>query len=83
MESTVAHLEQLKTEADKTYDILFDQDTVNDFMDTATGALEIFNNYLTGLNGGMNSIVHMGSVVANVFSNQIGKAINQSLMNID
>ena len=45
MESTAAHLEQLKTEADKTYDILFDQDTVNDFMDIATGALEIFNNY--------------------------------------
>lgn len=83
MESTAAHLEQLRTEADKTYDILFDQDTVNDFMDTATGALEIFNNYLTGLNGGMNSIVHMGSVIANVFSNQIGKAINQSLINID
>lgn len=83
MESTAAHLEQLRTEADKTYDILFDQDTVNDFMDTATGALEIFNNYLTGLNGGMNSLVHMGSVVANVFSNQIGKSINQSLSNLD
>lgn len=83
MESTAAHLEQLRTEADKTYDILFDQDIVNSFTDAATGALEVFNNYLTGLNGGMNSIVHMGSVVANVFSNQIGKAINQSLINLD
>lgn len=83
MESTAAHLEQLRTEADKTYDILFDQDTVNGFMDVATGALEVFNNYLTGLNGGMNSIVHMGSVVANIFSNQIGRAIGQSLSNLD
>lgn len=83
MESTAAHLEQLRTEAEKTYDILFNQNTVNSFMDVTTGALENFNNYLTGLNGGMNSIVHMGSVIANVFSNQIGKALNQSLINID
>ena len=83
MESTAAHLKQLQAEKEKTYDILFDQDTVNGFIDTVTGALETFNKYLTGLNGGMNSIVHMGSVIANIFSNQIGKAINQSLTNLD
>lgn len=83
MESTRAHLQQLSTEAERTYDILFDTDTVNGFADSMTGLLNIFNNYLTGLDGGINSIVHMGSVVANVFSNQIGRAISNSLTNID
>lgn len=83
MESTAAHLEQLRTEADKTYDILFDQNVINDFTDALTDMLSVLNNYLTGLNGGMNSIVHMGSVVANVFQNQIGKVLNQGLSNIE
>jgi TP901 family phage tail tape measure protein len=83
MESTAAHLQQLSTEAEKTYNILFNADAINDTADAMTGLLSLFNNYLTGLNGGINSLVHMGSVVANVFSNQIGKAISQSVINVE
>lgn len=83
MESTAAHLQQLSTEAEKTYGLIFDTDTINDTADAFTGFLSLFNNYLTGLGGGINSLVNMGSVVANVFSNQIGKAINNSLINLE
>ena len=53
MESTKAHLQQLSTEAERTYDILFNQDTVNGFADALTGVLSIFNDLLAGLGGGM------------------------------
>lgn len=43
MESTKAHLEQLSTEAERTYDILFDQNAVNGMSDAMTGLLSIFN----------------------------------------
>lgn len=43
MESTKAHLEQLSAEAERTYDILFDQKAVNGMTDAMTGLLSIFN----------------------------------------
>lgn len=82
MESTVAHLEQLKTEADKTYDILFNQDTVNNFTDTVTGVISVFNNFLDGIGGGGNALLYFGNLIANVFNNQIGHAIEQQIVNI-
>ena len=51
MESTAAHLKKLSTEAERTYDILFDQDAVNGFSDALTDVLSIFNNLLAGLGG--------------------------------
>ena len=83
MNSIEAHMKTLRAETEKTYSILFDTDTVNSFIDAADGLFKGLNNYLTGLDGGMNSIVHMGSVVANIFSNQIGRAINNSLINLE
>ena len=82
MESTAAHLEQLRTEADKTYDILFDQNVVNGFTDVITGALSIFNNFLDGIGGGGNALIYFGSLAANIFNNQIGRAIEQQILNI-
>lgn len=43
MESTAAHLKQLSTEAERTYDILFDQDAVNGMTDAMTVLIGVFN----------------------------------------
>ena len=83
MESTAAHLKQLSTEAERTYDILFDQDTVNGFADALTGLLSIFNNLLAGLGGGTNDFIYFGSIVTNVFKKQIAEGINNTIDNID
>ena len=79
MESTAAHLKQLSTEAERTYDILFDQDTVNGFADALTGLLSIFNNLLAGLGGGTNDFIYFGSIVTNVFKKQIAEGINNTI----
>ena len=83
MDSMAAHLKQLSTEAERTYDILFDQDTVNGFADALTGLLGIFNNLLAGLGGGTNDFIYFGSIVTNIFKKQIADGINNTIDNID
>ena len=60
MQSTKAHLEQLATEAEKTYSILFDQDSIRGFIDIMNDALSLLNSYLKGLGGGMQTITTLG-----------------------
>lgn len=83
MESTAAHLKQLSTEAERTYDILFDQKTVNGFTDALTGLLGVFNDLLAGLGGGIRDFTFFGSTVANIFNKQIGTAIERQIENIE
>ena len=83
LESTAAHLQQLRTEAEKTYDILFDQDTVNGFADVLKGTLGIFNNFIEGLGGGTNAFIYFGSVVGRIFSKQITEGILKAKENFD
>ena len=83
MESTAAHLQQLSTEAERTYDILFDQKTVNGFTDALTGLLGVFNDLLAGLGGGIRDFTFFGSTVANIFNKQIGSAIERQIENFE
>ncbi len=75
MESTEAHLQKLSTEAERTYDILFDTDSVNDMSDAMTSLLKIFNNFLAGMGGGLSSITGLTAIAGNLFNKQIGAGI--------
>ena len=81
MESTAAHLEQLATEAEKTYAILFDQDSIRGFIDLMQEALSLVNSYLNGLGGGMKTVATLGLQVSNIFSKQISESITRQLEN--
>lgn len=81
MESVEAHLQKLSTEAERTYDILFDTDAVNTMADAVTGLLSIFNNWMEGVGGGLRSIAVLGANVANIFSKQIGSGIAGMVQN--
>ena len=83
MESTEAHLQQMRTEAEKTYDILFDTKTVNSFIDAFTGLNSVFNTFLKGLGGGMNDFVYFGSLLTNIFSKQLATGINNTIQNFN
>lgn len=80
-ESTEAHLNKLQSEAEKTYATLFDTDMINGFADAATGALSVLNSYLTGLGGGLNSLVTLGLQATNLFSKQLAAGIENNLQN--
>lgn len=81
MESTAAHLKVLRAETEKTYDILFDQNTVNGFTDALTNTLKIFNQFIESVGGGTSAFMALGSIVSNVFSQQISGVIAQVLNN--
>ena len=83
MDSVEAHLQKLSTEAERTYDILFDTDAVNSMADALTGLLSVFNSFLSGFGGGLQSIGTLGSILANVFNKQIAGGISQMITNRD
>ena len=83
MESVTAHLQQMRTEAEKTYDILFDTDTVNGFIDTFTGLNSVLNTFLKGLGGGANDFVNFGALLSNIFNKQIAHGINNTIQRIN
>ena len=76
MESTEAHLQKMRTEAEKTYDILFDTKTVNSFIDALTGLNGVLNTFLKGLGGGMNDFIYFGSLLSNIFNKQIAGGLD-------
>ena len=82
MENTEAHLKQMRAEAERTYDIIFNQDTVNGFADALTGALKQFNDYISGIGGGMNALLSLGAQVANLYRKQIGEALVRQADNL-
>ena len=81
MDSIEAHLQKLSTEAERTYDILFDTDVINTMADSLTGLLSIFNNWMEGVGGGLRSLTVLGTNLANVFSKQIGSGISNMIQN--
>lgn len=82
MESTAAHLQKLTTEAERTYDILFDTDSVNDMTDAVTGLLSVFNDFLAGIGGGTNVLAFFGATLTNIFSKQLANGISTTIQNI-
>ena len=78
MESTEAHLQQLSTAWEKFFDLLVDNESVNDFADTLTGIVSLLNNVLESVGGGDNFLTGMGGIGTLLF----GKTFSQSLSTV-
>lgn len=81
MESTEAYLQRLATEAENTYDILFDDTAVKTMTSSLTGLLSVFNSLLTGTGGGLSALTFLGANVTTLLSGKIGKGISQTINN--
>lgn len=81
MESTEAHLQKLSTEAEKTYDILFDTDTVNGMTDAVTELMTLLNAYLSSFGGGLRSISGIALTLGNIMSKQLGGGLGRITQN--
>lgn len=75
LESTEAKLKQLKVEAERTYDVLFDDNITNAFADSLRVVLGLFNDLIEGIGGGAFALTNLGLVAANVFNKQIGRGL--------
>ena len=83
LESLEAHMQQLSTEAERTYDILFDESVVKGFVDVFDDVLKGFNNFISGIGGGVPVLITFGSTVANIFNKQIADAITSAQERFD
>ena len=82
LDSTQAHLQQLSTETERTFQTLIDADTIEDLADVANGLLTRFNDILATLGGGTKDFIYFGNLVANIFNKQIGTAITRQIENL-
>ena len=82
MESVEAHLQKMRTEAEETYKILFDTDTVNVFIDALTGLNSLLNVFLKGLGGGINDFIFFGTIASQLLNKQIAGGIQNVLYNL-
>lgn len=75
MESTAAHIQQLKTQWEDLYDSLVDTDSVNNITDSFTFLLDKTTNFIDAIGGGEGVLLGFGAIATKVFSNQIAQGL--------
>ena len=80
MESTEAHLKQLKAEWEDLYDSLLDSDNINGVVDGLTKVVNLMGAWVDGVGGGVNILAMLGSVAMNVFSRQIATSLTNTIL---
>lgn len=81
MESTEAHLKELKATMESVYGGLIDTDELNTGIDALTNLAQVADNFISSFGGGLNSIAGIGVVIANIFNKQIANSINNVILN--
>lgn len=81
MESTAAHLKQLKTESEDLYDSLLDADSVNLVADGLTLVVKLMSNFVDSIGGGSGALIGLGSIATRVFSQQIASGVTTFINN--
>ena len=80
-DSVEARMQMLSTEAERTYDIIFDEDVVKGFINVLTGGLSLINNLLDGLGGGFSTLIGLGGMLTTLFNKQLGQSIERFIEN--
>ena len=83
MQSTEAHLKQLKAEAEETYSALLKAEDINVIVDAFAGALDQLNDFIDGLGGGINALTNFGAIATRVFDKQIANSILRMQQNLE
>ena len=81
LESTQAHLNELKSTYQDLYATLINSNEINTGIDTIRNLVQVLDNFLEGFGGGIKSVTAFGSIIAYVFRDQIGQAIGQFQVN--
>ena len=85
MESTAAHLQQLKTEWEDLYDSLIDTNDINGVLDLFTSGLDKITDFVDAIGGGKSVLAGMiallGQIpgISSAISNQLGSVIGKFL----
>lgn len=75
LDSVEAHLNKLSAAWEGLYDSIFDENSIKVVADALTGLINITNTFVTGLGGGLNSLIYGASLLGEVFSNQVAQSL--------
>ncbi len=80
MESTAAHIQELKTQWEDFYDSLLDNGTINNLLKGLSQSVGLLSNFIDGVGGGNNALLMLGSTALKVFSKQFGEGIKNVIL---
>lgn len=83
MESTTAHLQVLKASLEDMQDSLLDADSINTVADLLASTANLAANFIDSIGGGKAVLASLGTIAMTVFSEQIAKGINTTVMNFE
>ena len=75
METTEAHLQQLKTSAEDVYDTLIKTEEINAIIDIFKNGTEVLGTFFDTFGGGISSMAAGAAILSGVFSKQIGQGL--------
>ena len=81
MESTEAHLTQLRTSAEDLYDSLLDTGDINTVIDSLVALTDTMSNFVDAIGGGKGALLALGSIGTTVFRKQLGDSLAVSYKN--
>ena len=82
MESTRAHLNQLRAASEDLYDSLLDPKGLNPLIDGLTVITNLFSNFIDSIGGGGGLLLALGSIGTKVFSHQLASGIATFITNM-
>lgn len=82
MESTQAHLNQLRAASEDLYDSLLDPEGLNPVIDGLTLMTNLFSNFVDSIGGGGGVLLALGSIGTKVFSQQLASGIATFITNM-
>lgn len=83
MESTEAHLKQLRASMEGIYEKLFNTEGINKLIDNISLAAKFMAQFVSSIGGGGNLLRSLGSIGMMVFSEQIARGINTAITNLE
>lgn len=83
MESTQAHLAQLKASWEDLYDSLLDADAINGVSDALSGMVSLMANFVDSIGGGSGLLLALGAIGTKVFSKQIAGGLMTLINNLN
>ena len=81
MESTAAHIQQLKTQWEDLYDSVLDTDTINTITDGITKILELVTDLIDALGGGKTLLLSITALVGQLVSKGLSKDLTSLIAN--
>ena len=82
MDSLEARLQRLGTAGERVFDAIFDSESMKDFIDGVTVAVDRLAEFVESIGGGGNLLLGFGSIAMRVFSSQIAGGISKTITNL-